>query len=200
MSSFHPKHRSLDFTLFVLIGLLLAVPRTVTATDLAMTVFAGRITGVSAWHDIITQPDDLDWQDAYFFAGALSYTWAHYFEDAMSLELEGQVVRHFGDQHLWELNLPVVARWQRFPWNDSIATSAAFGIGPSYTTKVPPMEVELEGESQRFLYHWFLELTLGPPDADWTTSFRLHHRSGGFGSIANEGGSNALTIGIRFPL
>jgi hypothetical protein len=180
--------------------LLVSAPRPVQAEDLALTVFSGRITGVSAWHEIITHPDDLDWQDAYFVAGALAYNWANYYEDALSLELEGQVAYHFGDQHLWEFNLPVVARWQRFPWNSQVKTSTAFGLGPSYTTKVPPVEVAIEGESRQFLYHWFLELTFGPPDADWTTSFRLHHRSGGFGSIADEGGSNGLAFGIRFPL
>lgn len=195
--------KSIDITclsMIIAIGLLVAGPRPGEASDLALTVFSGRITGVSAWHDIIVHPDDLDWQDAYFIGGALAYTLDDYREQALSLELEGQIVRHFGAQHLWECNLPIVARWHRFPWNHRVATTTAFGLGPSYATEVPPVEVEIEGESRRLLYHWFLELTFGPPDTNWTTSFRLHHRSGGFGSIADEGGSNALTFGIRFPL
>jgi len=173
--------------------------KTAGADDLALTVFGGRLTGVDAWHDIFTHPDELDCQDAYLLAGALAYTLDRYREDALSLELEGQVVHHFGDQHLWEFNLPLVARWHRFPWNGQVATTTAFGLGPSYTTKVPPVEVEIEGESRQLLYHWFLELTLGSPNVDWSFSLRLHHRSGGFGSLADKGGSNAMAIGVRFP-
>jgi hypothetical protein len=191
---------NLTLCLFVVGGLLSAVAKNIEASDLNLTLFAGRLTGVGAWHDILLQPDELDCQDSYLLAGALAYTLGRFRDDTLSLELEGQVVRHFGDQQLWEFNLPVAARWHHFPWNNRVATTAAFGIGPSYTTEVPPLEVELEDESQRLLYHWFLELTLGPPDAQWTTSLRIHHRSGGFGSIADEGGSNALTLGIRLPL
>jgi hypothetical protein len=194
-----PLERLVIFLLVVSV-LCAAAPRTVAASDLALTLFYGRQTGVDAWHNIISDPGDLDWQDSYLVAGALAYTLGRYWDDALSLELEGQVVRHFGDQHLWEFNLPIAARWHHFPWNHYVATTTAFGIGPSYTTEVPPLEVELEGESQRFLYHWFIELTFGPPDMEWTTSFRIHHRSGGFGSVADEGGSNALTLGIRLPL
>jgi hypothetical protein len=179
---------------------LAAVPGPVGAADLALTLFVGRMTGVDAWHNILTRPNQLDCQDAYLAAGALAYRLGRFRDDALSLELEGQVVRHFGDQHFWEFNLPIVTRWHHFPWNQRATTTAAFGIGPSYTTEVPPLEVELEGESQRLLYHWFLELTLGPPGANWSTSLRVHHRSGGFGSAADEGGSNALTLGIRLPL
>ncbi|MGD8588247.1 MAG: acyloxyacyl hydrolase [Chromatiales bacterium] len=176
------------------------IPRTSLASDLALTLFGGRITGVSAWHDIVAQPDDLDWQDGYLAGGALAYTLSRFQEDALSLELEGQAVWHYGDQHLWEFNLPLTVRWHKFPWNHRVATTAAFGLGPSYTTEVPPLEVELEGDSQQFLYYWFIGMTFGPPDADWTTSWRLHHRSGGFGTVADEGGYNALTFGIRFSL
>jgi len=38
--------------------------------------------------------------------------------DPLSLELAGQVAKHFGKQGNWELNLPVVGRWHRFPRND----------------------------------------------------------------------------------
>jgi hypothetical protein len=200
MRTGRPTTGYLIISLCLISILLVFVPRSAGATDWALTLFAGQMTGVDAWHNIITSPTDLDFQETYLVAGALAYTLGRFRDEALSLELEGQVVRHFGDEHLWEFNLPVAARWHHFPWNHRVATTAAFGLGPSYTTEVPPLEVELEGESQRFLYHWFIELTLGPPSAEWTTSFRIHHRSGGFGSVADEGGSNALTLGIRLPL
>ena len=186
--------------LLVIISLCMCYLKTAGADDLSLTVFGGRLTGVNAWHDIFTRPDDLNCQDSYLVAVALAVTLDRYRNDALSLELEGQVVRHFDEQRLWEFNLPLVTRWHHFPWNHRVATTAAFGVGPSYTTEVPPLEVELEGESQRLLYHWFLELTLGPPEADWASSLRLHHRSGGFGSVADKGGSNALTLGFRLKL
>jgi hypothetical protein len=195
-----PQNHLLAALFGVISTLLTSMPGTTQGEDLALTVFAGQVTGVSAWHNIILHPDELDCQDAYLVAGALAYTLDWFLDGALALELEGQVVKHFGEQSHWELNMTIVVRWHEFPWNDRVSTGAAFGIGPSYATVVPPLEIELEGESQRFLYHWFIELTLGPPNADWTTSFRIHHRSGGFGSVADEGGSNALTLGIKFDL
>jgi hypothetical protein len=71
-------------------------------------------------------------------------------------------------------------------------------LGPSYATQVPPVEVELEGDSQRFMAYWFVEVTLGSPQADWSTVLRLHHRSGGLGTITEDGGSNSLGVGVKF--
>jgi hypothetical protein len=166
--------------------------------DWALTLYFGRYTDARAWHDIFLDPDTVDFVDTYLVAAALARTFARCGEGSLSFELEGSVVRHFGDEHLWEFNLPVVARWQRFPWDTAVATTAAYGLGPSYTTKVPPLEAELDGSSQRFLFYWFIEVTLGPPEANWSASLRLHHRSGGFGSLADEGSADALTAGIRF--
>lgn len=114
-----------------------------------------------------------------------------------SFEIEGQVVRHFGDQDNWEFNLPVVGRWQAFPWDDVVDTSLAFGIGPSYASRRPKAEVQNRGNSHRLLVYWKMEAEVGPPDKAWSTIFVLHHRSGGFNTIADEGGSNAMAIGIR---
>ncbi len=44
-------------------------------------------------------------------------------------------------QDHWEFNLPIVARWEAFPWDDVIDTSLAFGIGPSYASEIPKVEV-----------------------------------------------------------
>lgn len=78
-----------------------------------------------------------------------------------------------------------------------MATSLAWGIGPSYATEVPPVERETNDSSSRWLIYWFGELTLGPPAADWELLLRLHHRSDGFGTVADDGGSNALCAGVR---
>lgn len=186
----------------IVLSVLLAVtggsPAQVFASDYAATAYFGRMTDVHSWHDILLHPGDVDFANANLLAGSMSWTFARYLDDALNLELEGQAVRYFGDQDNWEFNVPVAVRWNRFPWNDTLATSTAFGLGPSYATEVPPVEVELEGESQRFLAYWFVELTLGPPKADWSAVLRLHHRSGGLGSISKDGGSNSLGAGVKF--
>ncbi len=108
------------------------------------------------------------------------------------------MVRHFGDQTHWEFNLPIIARWETFPWDNVIDTSLAWGIGPSYASETPAAEVAREGESQRWLVYWLGELELGlPGQRGWTALVRVHHRSEAFGLIADEGGSNALTVGLR---
>ena len=117
-------------------------------------------------------------------------------------ELEGQLVRHFGDQSHWELNAAWLARWQQFPWNDRLATRAALGLGVSWATEIPPIEPRAkldEGESRQFLGYVAIELELAPPgEADWSGFIRLHHRSDAFGLFHDQrGGSNFITLGLR---
>jgi hypothetical protein len=59
------------------------------------------------------------------------------------------------------------------------------------------VEVANKGDSQRLLVYWMAEIEVGPPDKDWSALIRLHHRSGAFGLIADEGGSNALVFGLK---
>lgn len=166
--------------------------------DRAVTVYFGRMTDAHSWHDIFLNPGEVGFKDANLFAGAFSYTFARYLDDALNFEIEGQAVRYFGDQDNWEFNVPVVIRWKRFPWESTVATTAAFGIGPSYATEIPPVEVELNKNSEQLLVYWFIEFTAGPPKTNWEAIVRLHHRSGGFGAITNEGGSNSLALGVKY--
>ena len=165
-------------------------------SEWALTAYAGRITTVNAWHDIFLNPDELEFADAYLATLALSRPLRRYHDDDLGLEAEGQVVYNFGDQSHWEFNALLAARWHRFPWNDSIATTAAFGGGLSWATEVPEVEVQLEGSSERLLIYWHLETTFAPPGARWAAVLRLHHRSGGFGLMADDGGMNALCLGM----
>jgi hypothetical protein len=167
--------------------------------DSALTAYAGRITTVNAWHDIVTEPTQVRFADAYLAALALSYTLARYRDDALTVETEGQAVYNFGDQSHWEFNALMASRWHRFPWDERLATTAAFGLGLSYATEIPEVEVELEGSSEQVLIYWMFEMTFAPPGARWAGgSIRLHHRSKGFGLLADDGGMNALAAGVRF--
>ncbi len=93
--------------------------------------------------------------------------------------------------------LPIIGRWEPFPWDEVVDTSLAFGIGPSYASSKPKVEVANDGDSRRLLVYWMMEIEVGVPDKSWSAIFRLHHRSGAFGLVADEGGSNAMVIGLK---
>ena len=181
-----------------LVAVLVAGPAGATG-EWAATVYGARLSSEPGWEDILFHPFTVEYVDAFLVAGALSRSYASYRDGALVLEAEGQVAYNFGDQDYWEFNaVPIVLRWSRFPWSRRVDTSAAFGLGLSYATEVPEIEVELEGESHRSLVYWVAELTAGPVLAPWALSLRLHHRSVAWGLMGEEGGMNAVGLGIRY--
>ena len=160
----------------------------------AVAVFGGIVTA-NHWEETLALWD-LDYQDSTLAGLAVSQGIGR-FDHRLSFEIEGQVVRHFGDQDHWEFNLPIIARWEAFPWDEVVDTSLAFGIGPSYASEKPKVEVANDGDSQRWLVYWMAEIEVGPPDKGWSAIFRLHHRSGAFRLVADEGGSNVMVIGFK---
>ncbi len=167
--------------------------------DWSTTVYGARISTQPGWEDLIIDAPGTEFVDSYLLVGALSRQYAHRYDGALAIEWEAQVVRHFGEQTHWEFNaVPIVLRWQRFPWSRRFASSAAFGLGLSWSTAMPSVEVELEGESHRTLVYWVMELTAGPREANWSASLRLHHRSVAYGLMGEEGGMNAVGLGLRY--
>ncbi len=120
---------------------------------------------------------------------------------ALSWELEGQVVQHFGRQDHQEFNVLLNARWSRFPWHEFVDTSAVLGWGQSFATSVPPLEPRSDRDerSTRLLNYLLVELDFAPPSRpEWGLVLRLHHRSGVFGAYNGvNGGSNFIGVGIR---
>jgi hypothetical protein len=172
-------------------------PRPASATQREWIAYGGRMSSEATWQKIITGPGNAEWTDAWLaVAGFIQHTpWTFM---GFEWEREINVARYFGDQDHWEFNVaPLVARWTRMPFRDRVRSSFAFGLGLSYATEVPPVEVELEETSERLLVFWMMELALSPPDADWAVSLRIHHRSGAFGLVAEAGGMNAVTLGLR---
>lgn len=165
--------------------------------DFAVTVYGGWMTDGDFGESFTGQAEFID---AYVVVGALSWTFARYFEDALSFELEGQVAKWFKDQKHLEFNLPVVIRWSKFPWDNYVSTSLAYGLGPSYATREPAAEIDVHDDTKKFLVYWFAELALGPPESNWAGVFRLHHRSGAFGLVAERGhgGANTLAVGLKY--
>ena len=166
--------------------------------DWFATVYGARISSQPGWEDILLDSAGTEFVDSHLLTAAISRQYAEAFDGALDFEAEGQVVRHFGDQTHWEFNaVPLVLRWNRFPWSDRVASTAAFGLGLSYATEMPPVEVALEGESREWLVYSVMELTAGPVDSRWAVSLRLHHRSVGYGLMGDEGGMNAVGLGLR---
>ena len=180
----------------VIVFLLFAFPGIALAQDYALALYAGRLTKEKFERAILP---DAELADATLVVAAGSWTFSRLFDGKLSCELEAQVGRYFGDQDHWEFNLPILGfRWHRFPWDEHLATSIAWGIGPSYATEVPPVELETNDSSNRWLVYWFAEITLAPPTANWEVLMRLHHRSDSFGLVAEDGGSNAICAGLRY--
>jgi len=130
----------------------------------AATGYVARISSEDGWEEVFFNPLFASYVDDYLLVGALSKRYARLYDNALQLEAEGQVAYVLSDQHYWQLNaVPIMARWQQFPWNHTVATSAAFGLGLSYATELPELEVQLEGDTRQLLVYWVAELTAGPP-------------------------------------
>lgn len=120
----------------------------------------------------------------------------------LSWEAEGQLVQHFGRQNHQEFNILLNARWNRFPWDQWVDTSAALGWGQSFASAVPELEPRSgrDEESTRLLNYLLVELDFAPPSRpEWGLVLRLHHRSGIFGLYNGvNGGSNYVGAGLRY--
>lgn len=163
--------------------------------DYAVTVYGGRLTD-GLWLETLTM--NADFIESDLLVAAVSHTLARSSDHSRSYEVEAQVGKHFGLQDNWEYNLLGVVRWHKLPWSGKLASSFAVGLGVSYAPEIPPAEVQLYGVSEKLLAHWHLELTLGPPKSNWQASFRLHHRSAAYGLFGDNGGYNALALGVRY--
>lgn len=166
-----------------------------SAKQYSLTFYFGQMTSGE-----VASPfsQNIQFLDAYIIVGACAWTAKNFLNGALSMELEGQIGKYFGDQKNWEMNLAVAGRWKRFPWQRRVNTSLAWGIGPSYATEVPRVETVLSGSSKQWLIYWFGEITLGPPKSSWAGVLRIHHRSPGFGLFGTKGGANTLGIGLKY--
>lgn len=171
-------------------------PQGEEAQDYALTVYAGRLTD-GDWHESFGP--GTHFIDSDLVVAALSRTLARSPDRSRGYELEGQIAKHTGIQDNWEYNLLGAVRWHRLPWSDTFNSTAAVGLGVSYATSVPRAETSIiNSASEKLLAYWHLELTLGPPRSDWQASLRLHHRSTAYGLFGDNGGSNAVALGVRY--
>lgn len=156
------------------------------------SIFVGKQVS-DGWQDIFTDPHDLDWRHSGVVGVAMGHEW--HLAGPLKLGFEAQVAQHFGEQDHTEFNLPVTLKLSTEPLRP--LRSLGFGIGPSFATEVPPIEVETRGGSEQLLLYWMIEAEFASPSPAATIYGRLHHRSNGFGTVAENGGSNVLVIGVR---
>jgi hypothetical protein len=164
--------------------------------DWAATLYTGQLTDETLGNVLRA---DFSMEDAYWVGLGLTrriYTYRHYFD----LEFAGQVNKFFGDQDNWEFDLFGYIRWRPFPWDRYLDTSFAGGVGLSYATSVPEIEVKNQGESARFLGALSFEFTFALPSIpQWNLVAGIHHRSGAGGTFSGvRSASNGLGLGIRY--
>ncbi|MGI9434692.1 MAG: hypothetical protein ACR2Q4_07685 [Geminicoccaceae bacterium] len=163
---------------------------------MSIALYGGWLTA-NDWQETFL-PTRWDFIDSYIAALAVSRR-AGQLSNEAQIELEGQIVRHFGVQDHWEFNALPIIRWTAFPWDEQLDTSAAAGLGLSYATRVPEAEVEIDGDSERLLAYWMLELEASVPERKaWHVLARLHHRSAAYGLFGKKGGANVLSLGLRY--
>ena len=187
---------------YALLAAVIAAPPLAAETPSAntFTFYSGRISAEETWHDVLLKPHSSNYADSYLVSGAFSHAYGSKFGGRLRTEYEVNVTYNFGAQDHWELNVaPITLRWMQFPWNERVRTTVAFGLGLSYAFDYPMVEYELENDTKQLLLFWQLELTAGPPEGNWSTVLRLHHRSPGWGAMGvADGGMNAPSLGFRY--
>ncbi|MBX3497409.1 MAG: hypothetical protein KF769_14310 [Parvibaculum sp.] len=119
---------------------------------------------------------------------------------SLSFEAELMYAYHYGREVYHEIGTAAYARWHDFPWNDYVLTTAAIGMGPSYTTEFPQLEAQPDGSRSRLLNQLNLQTTFALPSRpDIALVARMQHRSGMFGAFNGvTDASNFLTLGLRY--
>lgn len=144
-----------------------------------------------------------EFQDSYLVAATWTRPFAH--GRHTRWEIEGQLVRHGGLQHHWEINVVPVVRWMTTPWDHWVDTRFAAGWGLSWASRVPEIEPrarepDSDPSAQLLSYNLF-EIELAPPGGNpaWSGYLRVHHRSGVGGLFSGvKGGSNFVGVGLRY--
>jgi hypothetical protein len=114
------------------------------------------------------------------------------------LEGEAQLGQHWGKQSHQEINALLTSRWMPFPWDEFLPTTVAFGGGFSYALERPAIEARRDGPGDRLLVYLLLELELARPlHRDPSLFFRIHHRSGAYGTVGDGRATNFLGLGLR---
>lgn len=120
--------------------------------------------------------------------------------DSLYLDFEGQLGFHTGQQDHTEVAAAAILRWEHFPWDEELDTSFAVGEGLSWASSVPQREKRSDRGSAQLLNYVLFDVSVSPwKRKRWEGFFRVHHRSGVFGTFSDVyGASNLVGFGIRY--
>ena len=179
------------------------------------TVYAGQwFSGSAPTPGQTLGTQDAGFQDSYFVSALLSRVLVRELRtelplvgpriDGSSIELEGQIGRHFGLQDHAEVTLALLWRSRDFamPLTNGWL-NVAVGEGLSYALSRPAYEGIAHGrEPRKFLNYLTFEAEFSHLSMPGVSVMpRVHHRSGIFGVIAPRGsGSDFIGIGLRMTL
>ena len=118
------------------------------------------------------------------------------------IELEGQILRHFGEQRHWEGTFALMFRTGQIPLFRGLRVNLGFGEGLSYASEPPALEGSFRVEPSRFLNYLAVEAEFSHASLPGVYVVpRIHHRSGVFRLIApRTSGSNFVGLGLRVDL
>ncbi|MGI9290906.1 MAG: hypothetical protein ACR2QG_06480 [Gammaproteobacteria bacterium] len=190
----------------ILLGLILLIPfpaigqesagKPPPAYDWAVTAYGGKLTGDS-FDDVLSGDADFDNEKVWVVALSRRFT---RFKWDIDLEGEVQLGKHDSLTKHWEVNGLLDLRWNRFPWDRYLDTSAAWGVGLSYATEKPEFEIKEQGATNRLMAYILFELAMSLPQyPQWAVVARWHHRSAAWGLFEDdiETASNAIGLGIK---
>jgi hypothetical protein len=165
----------------------------------AITILAGTSAGDDKLAQLMASPWNGDFRDDYFVGGALSRKLARFWTYFL-IEAELGVGGRFGNTDAGEAWGAIYFRFDGFPWNGLVFTTAAVSTGLNYLSKLPPAETHPGDPTSHVLHYFSPEFTLAHPQFKMhELVFRYHHRSGVFGTFNNVwGGSNVFALGYRY--
>lgn len=179
--------------------------------DHSVTAWFGQATN-TVFTQTIYSPWTAEMVDLYFVGGSVSYrlgTLGDVLFDPhlgslgndVTIEIEGGLNYHFGNENLGEGWAALYFRYDGFPWNDYVYTTIAINTGLSMLSENSDFERSRSDDQSVQLLHYFSpEITVAAPDhKDLELVLRLHHRSGMFGLFDGIwNGSSFVTGGIRY--
>ena len=173
---------------------LASAPAAGAEKEWAATLLGGQYSG----SQLLELGGKFEFKDSYTAGLSVSYQFVDWGPHAR-WELEGQMLKHVGEQDHVELAGSINVRWITFPWDRYLDTSVAFGGGLSMASEVPVLEKRdpENREAAALLHYLLIEAAVGLPNSNWSLVARVHHRSGIFGLFSHSG-SNVLALGLRY--
>lgn len=184
----------------LLLALVLFLRALPTAAEPTSRFYVDLFTGVmteNRYHDVFL-PSKLDLADSGLLGVGIAWE-RQIASSRFHFGAQLQAVAHAGRQDHFEFNLPLIIRYVPRNPVPRWLKSTSFGLGLSHATKIPQVELDRTGDSQRNFFYWLAEIEVSTANPNTDMFFRLHHRSDGYGYFEADGGSTALSFGWRMP-